>query len=121
MTVIYPKSGKFLKEYAINLSKQKFNNLSLIVVKDKYSQDLDIFKKNLNGITCDFIHSNSSPLVNRINGLKHCYKKKFDLVICSDIDDLFCPNAIASIKNFFIKNTQEKIAYSNLIYKKKKK
>lgn len=118
LTVVYPDSENFFIDYVKNLNKLKLRNVGLVIVIDNFKKDLTYLKKKLKNFSYYFIHSNSSLIKNRINGLKFCLNKNYDLVVCNDIDDLFYKNSIKNIRIFFNKHSKEPLAFSNLIYKK---
>jgi hypothetical protein len=56
-----------------------------------------------------------TPQGNRLHGLKMCRELGYDLVVCSDADDVMFDDRIERIVAYFLKNEDKKIVYNNLV------
>ena len=113
LTVLYPDAKKFFKKFLNSVSKQTYKNFTLVIVNE--NTNLNIPKKKFQ---IDVIKGfKKDGQKNRINGMRYC-KKKFDFVICADVDDTIHKDRIKKVLNFFKRNKKKEIVFSNAINRK---
>ena len=120
LTVFYPEMIKYANEYFKCVANQTYSNFTLVLVNDNCPIDVINQVKNFN-IKYELLSSSDHPQINRINGIKHCYNKKYDIIISSDSDETMYSNRVEKIINYFVKNPKSEVVYNNSVahYKKK--
>ena len=117
LSVFFKKSEKFINKFVSSINKQTDIDFDIVIVNDGYSN----LKKILNYFNnkCYVLKKQKSYELNRIHGLKFCFKKNYDFIACIDSDDFLDKNYFYHIKKFLLKNTKTKLAYSSIVYRKK--
>jgi glycosyltransferase involved in cell wall biosynthesis len=114
LTVIYPGVEDFIEEYLQCIQRQTFKDFDLVVINDHFPLSIEQILKRIN-IKVEVFDCFQTPQGNRLHGLKMCRELGYDLVVCSDADDVMFDDRIERIVAYFLKNEDKKIVYNNLV------
>ena len=114
LTVIYPGVEDFIEEYLQCIQRQTFKNFDLVVINDHFPLSIEQILKSMN-IKAEVFDCFQTPQGNRLHGLKMCRQLGYDLVVCSDADDVMFDDRIERIVAYFLENEDKKIVFNNLV------
>ncbi len=114
LTVIYPGVEDFIEEYLQSIQRQTFKDFDLVVINDRFPLPIEQTLKSMN-IEAKVFDCFQTPQGNRLYGLKMCHELGYELVVCSDADDVMFDDRIERIVAYFQENEDEKIVYNNLV------
>ena len=114
LTVIYPGVEDFIEEYLQSIQRQTFKDFDLVVINDHFPLSIERILKSMN-IKAEVFDCFQTPQGNRLHGLKMCQELGYDLVVCSDADDVMFDDRIERIIVYFLENEDKKIVYNNLV------
>ena len=77
---------KYVEEYMECIVGQTYKDFTLVVINDDFPLNIDKIVKKYK-IESIIINQSSSPQKNRLVGLKKCFDRDFDIVVCSDSDE----------------------------------
>ena len=117
LSVFFQKNEKFIKKFVSSINKQTDLNFDIVIVNDGYSNSKKFLKFFNN--KCHVLKKQKNYELNRIHGLKYCFKKNYDFIACLDSDDFLDKKFFYHIKSFLSKNVKAKLAYSSIVYRKK--
>ena len=114
LTVIYPEMMDFVGEYAENIKRQTRKDFELIIINDGVISGFkEVFEKvsiPVHVFDCSLSHQK-----NRLFGLSICQKRGYDVVICSDSDEVMPPDRVQRIREFFLDHKEEKAVFNNVV------
>ena len=111
-TVFYPGMEDFIDEYFQCIVSQTFSKLSVVVVDDDCPVDI-LNKAQKFKIDLKILPGVNNPQLNRIKGLKYCYDKGYNIVICSDSDEIMKADRVERVVKYFSKNKDKDVVYNN--------
>jgi len=114
LTVIYPGVEDFIEEYLQCIQRQTFKNFDLVVINDRFPLSIEQILKRMN-IEAKVFDCSQTPQRNRLEGLKTCHQMGYDVVVCSDADDVMFDDRVEKIAAYFSENKDKKIVYNNLV------
>jgi len=114
LTIIYPGVEDFIEEYLQSIQRQTFKDFDLVVINDHFPLSIEQILKRMN-IKVEVFDCFQTHQGNRLHGLKMCRELGYDLVVCSDADDVMFDDRIERIVAYFLKNEDKKIVYNNLV------
>lgn len=114
LTVIYPGVEDFIEEYLQGIQRQTFKNFDLVVINDRFPLSIEQILKRMN-IKVEVFDCFQTPQGNRLHGLKMCRQLGYDIVVCSDADDVMFDDRIERVVTYFLENEDKKIVYNNLV------
>ena len=114
LTVIYPEMMGSIDEYAENIRRQTCKDFELVVVNDGVTGD---FKTALKKVPVPVLvfDCSLSHQKNRLFGLSICQKRNYDVVICSDSDEIMAPERVQRIREFFMEHKEESLVFNNVV------
>lgn len=117
LTIFTPATEKYLKEYTKCINRQSNQDFDLVIVDNSFPGDLAEFTKTM-GIKVRIIESNQSVQENRLVGLNHCKKLGFDVIICSNADEVMQFDRIEKVKDYFKSNARKHMLFVNPVARK---
>jgi len=114
LTVIYPGVEDFIEEYLQGLRNQTFGDFDLIIINDNFPLPIKQFSGSVDVKTKVF-NCSRTPQSNILEGLRICCDLGYDIVLCSDADDVMFDDRVEKIVAYFSENEDKKIVYNNLV------
>ena len=108
LTVIHPGIEDFIEEYLQCIHRQTFKNFDLVIINDHFPLSIENILKSMN-IRAKVFNYHQTPQENRLQGLKICQELGYDIIVCSDADDIMFDNKIETIINFFLENEDKQV------------
>lgn len=121
LTVFYPEMAPFLERFLQALEKQSYNQFDLVVVDDGFEDRAHLLCQSFSH-PIYWVEKGDDHVENRLQGLKYCWEKKYDIIICCDSDEAVGGNRGESAVNYFKERSSVNIVYNNseAIIKEKK-
>jgi len=114
LTVVYPGIENFILEYLESIQRQTFKDFDLVVINDHFPLSVEQILKSMH-VRAEVFNCSQTPQGNRLHGFNICKELGYDLIVCSDADDVMFNDRIERIVTYFSKNEDSKIVYNNLI------